>query len=187
MKKADLWGFSNKPSALKAAILLLFLYGTLNLISNLIYAFFVRSSGGSFFDVNLSFGSIADALLNMLVFFITCIPVILTFVVMIIIWRGKKLGYLTSIIILIPSFIIALGGLSYLVTNLPKLFTEDYLFLTKTTSGMTWMLGDNDYTTSLIVFRLIILKSFIKALVEIIFFGFLSLIAINGKSYFNKR
>ncbi len=191
MEKTRLWGFDKKPLALKAIIILLVLYGTIDIFSTLIYVFYFDYSGGGVFDINLSFGPILETLFSIIGFTLISIPAIISFIAAILIWRGKKLGYWISIILLISGFMIALSGLSYLFVNLPKLFTEDLLFLTKNSSGLTFIQKSGDFTSisteNLTVYRIILIKSFLKAFVEIIVFGFLSFIVINRKFYFKKK
>ena len=177
---------NKKPLAIKVTVLLLCLYGVINLVSNYVYAFYVSYNMGFFSDI---FSSQA---FNGIGFIISSILVIPIFIAAILIWRGRRLGYWVSIILLALSFLGAIGGIFYLETNLPKLFTQDLLYLTKNPSpGMSWILdnsvGNFAYMDNLIAFRILIIKSLLKAVIEIITFGFLIVIVLDSNAYFKAK
>ncbi len=156
------------------------------LVSNFADSFYV-----SRFDVGTFaiFPQTGFDFFNQLGFIISSIPVLLLYIGIMIIWRGRRLGLWISgalLVLLLPAVI---SGLYYLLTNLPKLFTQDLLYLTKNPTSTTWYLDDarHMYTTSLFALRIIIIKSFVKAVLEIITAVFLLIIVTDYESYFKTK
>lgn len=176
---------NKKPPVLRALVLLLFIYGILSLITNLIQILFTESSGGSAFDITLSFGPVLDTIFTIIGFLIISVPAIVSLVAYLLISKGGRLGYLTSIVLLIPCFFMAVSGISYLAENL------HLPFITENISLISWNFGSNDfssvYTDSSIVYIIILIKSFLKAFIEILSFGLLLLVIKNHESYFQKK
>ncbi len=177
---------NKKPLALKITVLLLCLYGIINLISNYINAYYVHVSCGFFcFSVPIGFNSF-----TIIAFIFIIVPVIPLFIAAQLLWkwRGKKLGYWVSIALLVLGFLPAVSGMGYLVANLPKLFTEDLLYLTKNPPpGMNWILDNSveHYASvdSLIVFRILIIKSLLKSVIEVVTIGLLFIMVISSKYF----
>lgn len=174
---------SKKPFAVKFTVLLIVLYGIINLISNYIYSFYVSQSGGFFSLSTTGFNTF-----NQIGFIISSIPIVLLFIAAIILWWGSRLGYWVCHILLVLSCLAAIGGVLYLVANLPKLFTEDLLYLTKNPSATSWLL-DNSVenfasVNSLFAYRILIIKSFLKAIIEIISCGSLLYVIDNYQTLY---
>lgn len=173
---------SKNPLIIKIIVLLICIYGVINLTSNFIATFYLESMGGW---INLNIWPF----FNLIGFIIISIPTILLLHAAPIIWERKRLGFWVSIVLLVLSIPAAIGGLYYLFTTVPKVFSEDLLYLTKPPEdGMTWFLDDsvqnNAYTQSLLIERVLIVKSLLKAVIEVISLGLLSYIVINYKSFF---
>lgn len=162
-----------KSLALKISVLLIIIYGFINMISNFMYSFYVHTPCMFFcLEFPLSINP-----LTMFIIFLDILPVIPLFIAAALIWREGRLGYWVVNALIFLSFLAAISGALYLVGNLPKLFTEDLLYLTKSPSGTSWVL-DNSVegfasVDSLTAYRVLIIKSFLKAIVEIISCGFL--------------
>lgn len=162
---------NKKSFAVKITVLLLCLYGIINLVSNYIYSFYITTTSSGFFDI---FPSSGFNTFSEIGFMLISIPLLLLFIAALIIWKGGRFGKWVSIILFVLSFPVAISGLNYLVLNIPKLFTQDLLYVTTNPSVSTWNLGNlYTHTNSLLVYRVIVIKSFLKSMIEIITCGFL--------------
>lgn len=168
---------NKKPLAIKIIVSLVIAYGIVNLVSNYIYAFYVHSGG--FIDISFP-------LWFTLVFVI--IPVIPFFISAFLIWRGGRVGYRVCQILFVLSFIPAVSGFYYLAINTPKLFNEDVLYLTKASPYSSWLLDNSienfSSINNLMAYRILIIKSFIKAIIVVISCGYLVYVVGEGKRIF---
>ena len=173
---------NKRPVVITITTCLIILYAFINILTNYITAFYVYTGGGL---LNLSFDGFNSVTYT--IFFITCIPNILLMIAGLLIWRGSKVSFFVIIFLLIFSFYAALSGGAYLTNNVHELFTKDLLYLTAPPPpDMKWYLrmdfNGYSYLDNVMAYRIMILKSFIKALVEIIGFFFLLFVFLDYKS-----
>ena len=171
-----------RPLALNIAVILICLYGIVNIISNITYFYFVQGEGGwiSIFTPGLNTTSYMLILIDN-------IPQLLLFVSAYLIWKRGRFGYYLGILFLILSLPIAISGAEYLNRNITKLFIDDLLYLTKAPPpNMMWYLSmdfnGTTYVNNLTAYRIIMVKSFLKAFIEILSCIFLFFSVVKYKS-----
>ena len=193
---------NSKPFSLKAIVFLLFLFGIINLVSNIIKVFFIKGADNSFFGMYLKFDPITELILNVIAIILlaifVCGPAILSFFLGIIVWKEKKISYWIILVMLPISLVLSLNAISYLRIDLSELFTKDVVVLMKNTDKTTWTIFNNNLfpiggdvslasTNNLVIRNILLIKSFAKWFTEIIAFGFLLFTIVRYDSHFRRR
>ena len=155
-------------------VTLLIAFASLDLLGNVITSFFTWSS--SLFMV-FSIRPGLDAW-NAAIFAVNSIPEVVIIVAAIVISRSSRWRRPVCVVVGALSVLAAVSGLIYLLQTLPHVVSEDLLYLTHSGENTQWRVeGTSAYITSLLAYRLLLTKSILKGLVELISpFAFLNLL-----------